>query len=119
MSILQDCWGWCRVDNSTQKNRLPRNPKKEWPVGSNYEEVHDPHRAVEPVMIMIMKDVTSLALHLEKQSQDNLVIVAMSCELDSWGLVPSKGKRVSLLHSIGTYSGAHPCSYPVGSGAQG
>jgi hypothetical protein len=47
-------------------------------------------------------------------SQDSLIAIGMSYGQDGWGLIPSRGKRFSLLHSIQTSSGAHPASYPVG-----
>jgi hypothetical protein len=35
---------------------------------------------------------------------------------DDLGYIPGRGKRFSLFHSIQTASGAHPVSYPVGTG---
>jgi hypothetical protein len=39
----------------------------------------------------------------------------MSHGLDGWDLIPSRGK-IFLLHSVQTGSGAHPVSYPMGTG---
>jgi hypothetical protein len=37
--------------------------------------------------------------------------------LDGQGLTPSRGKRFSVLHNVQTVSGAHPTTYPIGTGA--
>jgi hypothetical protein len=49
-------------------------------------------------------------------SRDSSVGIAASCRLDSPGSVPGKARDSSLLHSIQTGSGAHPASYPMGTG---
>jgi hypothetical protein len=41
----------------------------------------------------------------------------MGYELESWGSIPGRGKRFSLLHSVQTGSGIHPASYSMGTGA--
>jgi hypothetical protein len=43
--------------------------------------------------------------------------IAAGDRLHGWGSVPSRDKRFSLLHSVQTGSGAHPASYPTGTGA--
>jgi hypothetical protein len=47
-------------------------------------------------------------------SSDSSVNIATAYGLDRRGLIPSRGKRFSLLHSVQTGSGAHPASYPMG-----
>jgi hypothetical protein len=51
---------------------------------------------------------------IENKLVTKSVGIAMGYKLDAWGLIPSKGKRFSLLHHIQTNSGAHPASYPIG-----
>jgi hypothetical protein len=47
-------------------------------------------------------------------SRDSSVGIATGYGLDGQGLIP--GRDVSLLHSVQTGSGAHPASYPMGTG---
>jgi hypothetical protein len=34
----------------------------------------------------------------------------------TWGSIPGRGKEFFLFHSVQTSSGAHPASYPMGTG---
>jgi hypothetical protein len=43
--------------------------------------------------------------------------LVMDYRPDGRGLIPDRGKRFSLLHSVKTGSGVHPTSYPVDTGA--
>jgi hypothetical protein len=50
------------------------------------------------------------------KSRDSAVGIATSYWLDGRGSIPGRDKRLYPLHSIQTGSGAHPVSYPMGTG---
>jgi hypothetical protein len=50
------------------------------------------------------------------RSRDSSVGIATGHALDGRGSILVRGKRFSLIHSIQTSSGAHPASYPMGTG---
>jgi hypothetical protein len=62
--------------------------------------------------------VVSLLKHviMFARNQGNSVRIVIVYRLDGWGSIPGRGRRFSRLHSIQTNSGAHPDSYPVGTG---
>jgi len=43
-------------------------------------------------------------------------ICGLSCRLENWGAIPSRGREF-FCHCFCNGSGAHPASYPVGTGA--
>jgi hypothetical protein len=50
------------------------------------------------------------------QSWDSSVGIETGYGLDDLGSIAGRGKSLSLLHSVQTNSGAHPASYPMGTG---
>jgi hypothetical protein len=55
-------------------------------------------------------------VYLSTKSRDSSVGIASGYVLDSWGLIPGRGKGFSLLHRVQIGSRAHPASYPIGTG---
>jgi hypothetical protein len=53
-------------------------------------------------------------MFIENKLVTKSVGTAMGYKLNTWGPIPTKGNRFSLLHHVQTSSGAHPASYPMG-----
>jgi hypothetical protein len=63
------------------------------------------------------KDRTFEIMILPKRSWDSSVGIVMGYGLKDRRSIPGRSKNFSLLHSVQTCSGAHPASYPMGTGA--
>jgi hypothetical protein len=56
----------------------------------------------------------TVAVYENRKSQDSLISIVTGYVQDGRGLI--LGMDISFLHSVGTGSGVHPASYPMGTG---
>jgi hypothetical protein len=68
------------------------------------------------VIVFTCSETVPLITYIKKSSWDSSISVVMGCGLGDRGLIPGRAGDFPLLHSIQTGSGAHPASYPVGTG---
>jgi hypothetical protein len=62
----------------------------------------------------MQNSLISYAVLSDTAIQDGSVSIVMVCGLHGQGSIHGRGKKFIFLHSIQTYSGAHPATYPVG-----
>jgi hypothetical protein len=81
----------------------------------------EPFSAVHTLTSLLLFSLTfqclpSGALYLQMWNRDSSVGIATGYRLGGRGYSPDRGSDFSLLHSVQTNSGAHPASYPMGTG---
>jgi hypothetical protein len=60
--------------------------------------------------------ISYIVFYIHVGSRDSSVGTAMGYGLDSRGSIPGRGRDTSLPHGVQACSGAHPASYPSGTG---
>jgi hypothetical protein len=68
-------------------------------------------------MFLIIKSLKKCMCILQRTKKLGYSIsIATGYEMDGRGSIPSRGRRFYIPHKVHTTSGAHPASYPTGSG---
>jgi hypothetical protein len=93
--------------------RMCRTNEKEWTMMTEWHRRWAKQQKIRRARFNFL-----LSKRWKWMSWDTSVGIATGYGFDSRGLIPGRGKRCSVVYSLQTGSGAHPASYPMGTGGR-